>query len=343
MASATDLQKTALRWGILGTARINRAALVSPAQLAGHRLVAIASRDRFRAEAFAQLNAVEIVLDSYSDVLNVAEVDAIYNPLPNGLHGPWNIKAIAAGKHVLSEKPFASNAQEAAAVAMAAQQGNQVVMEAFHYFYHPVAMRMRALLASGELGKLQRVETTFNIPAPSPSDLRWSLPLAGGATMDLGCYCLHAQRTLAEWAEGEPTVVSSRAGLRAGCEEVDEWMEAELEFPSGASGALRCHMAAAGRRALFRIIGTRGVATAVEFVEPHLDDRIFVRTSTDERIERLGTRPTYSYQLDVFENAIRNCSAVPTGVEDAVANMRLIDQCYEAAGLHPRPRSMALG
>ncbi|WP_327096048.1 Gfo/Idh/MocA family oxidoreductase [Nocardia vinacea] len=328
-----------LRWGILGAARINKAGIVEPARLAGHRLVAIAARDRVRAEAFAGSFGVEQVFDSYGAVIDAAEVDAIYNPLPNGTHGYWNMKAIAAGKHVLSEKPFAANAVEASEVAALARASGTIVMEAFHYYYHPVARRMRELLASGELGELRHVETIFAIPAPKPEDPRWSLSLAGGAAMDLGCYCLHAQRMLAEWGGGEPVLLDARAGLRAGLVEVDEWLEAELQFPSGASGRVKCDMAGTRRRATFKIVGSLGSAVACEFVEPHLDDRILVSSSEGDRTEHLGTRATYSYQLDVFIAAVRGYGDVPTNVDDAVANMRLIDQCYSAAGMRPRPRS----
>lgn len=328
-----------LRWGILGAARINKAAIVDPALLAGHRLLAIAARDRRRAASFAELHAVETVLDSYAEVIGSPEVDAVYNPLPHGLHGPWNLKAIAAGKHVLSEKPFAANAEEAAEVAAAARASDVVVMEAFHYFYHPVAQRMRELLESAELGELRHVETVFVIPAPPPEDLRWSLPLAGGATMDLGCYCLHTQRAMAPWGGGEPSLVAARAGVRAGLEQVDEWLTAELRFPSGATGSVKCHMAGERRRATHRIVGSLGEATAMEFVEPHLDDRIVVTTSAGERTEHLGKRPTYAYQLEAFAAAVHDGALVPTDAEDALANMRLIDQCYEAAGLRLRPRT----
>ncbi|WP_109642380.1 Gfo/Idh/MocA family protein [Lentzea atacamensis] len=337
--SASADRASVLRWGILGAARINKAAIVDPAALAGHRLRAIAARDRRRAESFAELHGVETVLDSYAAVIDSPEVDAIYNPLPHGLHGPWNLQAIAAGKHVLSEKPFAANAEEAAEVATAARAGEVVVMEAFHYFYHPVAQRMRELLESAELGELHHVETVFTIPAPSPEDLRWSLPLAGGATMDLGCYCLHAQRSMARWADGEPRVLGAGAAVRAGLEQVDEWLTADLRFPSGATGSVRCDMAGERRRATWKIVGSRGEATAMEFVEPHVDDRIVVTTSAGERTERLGRRPTYAYQLEVFTAAVRDGAPVPTDADDAVANMRLIDQCYEAAGLLPRPRT----
>nr|WP_280495602.1 Gfo/Idh/MocA family oxidoreductase [Nocardia asiatica] len=329
-----------IRWGILGAARINKSGIVDPARLTGHRLVALAARDRSRAEDFARSHGVESVFDSYSEIVESTDVDAIYNPLPNGMHGYWNIKAIAAGKHVLSEKPFAANGEEAAEVAKVALAGNRVVMEAFHYFYHPVARRMCELLTSGELGELRHVETIFVIPEPSPEDPRWSLPLAGGATMDLGCYCIHAQRMLGAWAGGAPILVDARVGVRPGEDQVDEWLEARLAFPSGASGTIKCNMAGTDRTASLRVVGSYGEATATEFVEPHLDDRILVTGPGGTRVERLGTRSTYSYQLEAFTAAVRHRSPIPTDVNDAVLNMRFIDECYVAAGLRPRPRTV---
>ncbi|TDO51443.1 oxidoreductase family protein [Kribbella sp. VKM Ac-2527] len=186
-----------LRIGILGAARIADRAIVDPAHLTGARLVAVAARDTGRAEAFAAEHGVERVHPSYADVLDDPEVEVVYNPLANGLHGPWNLKAIAAGKHVITEKPSASNAAEATAVRDAARERGVTVMEAFHYVYHPVTQRLHQLLAKGELGALQHVETTMVMPPPADEDPRWSLALAGGAVMDVGCYALHAQRMFA--------------------------------------------------------------------------------------------------------------------------------------------------
>lgn len=127
-----------LRIGILGAARIAERALVTPALAGGHRLVAVAARDRDRARAFADAHGVERVVDSYAALLADPEVEVVYNPLANGLHGPWNLAALNAGKHVLSEKPSASNAEEAAEVRDAAEKSGTVFMEAFHYLFHPV-------------------------------------------------------------------------------------------------------------------------------------------------------------------------------------------------------------
>lgn len=329
-----------LRIGVLGAARITERALVDPARAAGHRLVAVAARDRSRAEAFAGRHGVERVAGSYADLLADPEVEVVYNPLANGLHGPWNLAALAAGKHVLTEKPSASNAEEAAEVREAAAKSGTVFMEGFHYLFHPVTRRLHELLDSGELGDLRRVETLVAIPAPEDGDPRWSLSLAGGAVMDLGCYSLHAQRMLARWAGGAPSLVSARGGERAGAPGVDEWLDAELAFPGGATGSARCHMAYDGLEMSCRIIGTKGEASAPNFVLPHLDDRVVVRTADGERTEHLGTRSSYAYQLEAFAARVREGTPVPLDADDAVATMTLVDACYRAAGLPPRPRSV---
>jgi predicted dehydrogenase len=330
-----------LRIGVLGAARIAKLAIGDPARATGTRLVAVAARDRARAEAFADANGVERVVATYDDVLADPEVEAVYNPLPNALHGPWNLAAVEAGKHVLSEKPFAANAEDAAEVRDAARRTGLTVVEAFHYLYHPVTRRLHELLAAGELGDLVRVETTMVMPDPGETDPRWSLSLSGGALMDLGCYSLHAQRVLAHWAGGEPSLVAARAGERPGAPGVDEWLDADLIFPSGATGLARCHMAADRWEMSCRVIGTRGEATALNFVQPHLDDRVVIEIGRDRRVEHLGTRSSYTYQLEAFAAAVRNGATMPTDADDAVVTMGLIDDCYRAVGFDPRPSGSA--
>ncbi len=326
-----------LRIGILGAARIAGKAIVEPARLTGARLVAVAARDADRAGAFAAEHGVERVHATYDDLIADPEVEAIYNPLANSLHGPWNLKAIAAGKHVLTEKPSASNAAEAAAVRDAAVEHGVVLMEGFHYVFHPVTRRLHELLAKGELGELQHVETTMVMPAPPDDDPRWSLPLAGGALMDVGCYALHAQRMVAPWAGGAPKLISARAGERKRLPGVDEWLNADLGFPNGATGAVRTSMAAEVVDFSCKIVGTRGEAFAPSFVLPHLDDRVIVTTKEDHWVEHLGRKSSYTYQLEAFAAHIRSGAGIPIDADDAVATMELIDASYQAAGLEPRP------
>jgi predicted dehydrogenase len=328
-----------LRMGVLGAARIAERAIVVPARLTGTRLVAVAARDRSRAEEFATTHGVERVHDSYEDLLADPDIEAIYNPLVNGLHAPWNLAAIAAGKHVLSEKPFASNADEAEEVRDAAEQAGLVAADGFHWLYHPVAERILELLASGDLGELLKVEATMHIPDPGPDDPRWSLALAGGAIMDVGCYALHAHRVLAHWGGGEPVLAAAHGRERAGAPGLDESAEAELRYPSGATGVARCRMTGQGVEMSLLVTGTKGSVLAPNFVLPQTDDRVEVRTGDSEWVEALGTRPSYAYQLDAFTAAVRDGASMPTDADDAVATMRLIDQWYRAIGLEPRPRS----
>jgi len=331
-----------LRIGVLGAARISANAIVAPARSTGARLVAVAARNRDRAEDFAETAGVERVLDSYQAVLDDPEVEAIYNPLPNGLHGPWNARAIAAGKHVLSEKPFASNAAEAAEIAALALGTNLVVAEAFHYVYHPLWTRIAEILSNGEIGQLQSVEASMSGNSPD-DDPRWDLSLAGGALMDLGCYSIHAVRTLGQFAGGPPVLTSVRGGERAGRPDVDEWVTAELTYPSGAVGVAKCDMDADTMQFRLRVVGSEGEIDAENFVLPHSDDRINVRVSvdgrTDFRVEHAGTTPSYTYQLEAFIRAVREGVPMVTDLDDAVANMEMIDACYQRLEFGPRPRS----
>ncbi|MFF2463013.1 Gfo/Idh/MocA family protein [Streptomyces mirabilis] len=303
-------------------------------------LVAVAARDRDRAEAFTARHGVERVADSYASLVTDPEIEVVYNPLANSLHGPWNLAALQAGKHVLTEKPSASNAAEAAEVHEAVAKAGTVFMEGFHYLFHPVTRRLHELLDSGELGDLRHVETTVAMPAPPDDDVRWQLPLAGGALMDLGCYSLHAQRMLAPWAGGAPRLVAARGGEKARAAGVDEWLDVDLEFPGGATGSARCHMAHRTWQMSCRVVGSRGEATAVNFVQPHLDDRVVVRTAAGERTEELGRRSSYTYQLEAFATHLRRGTPLTLDAADALTTMRLIDDCYRAAGFPVRPRTV---
>jgi predicted dehydrogenase len=340
-ASAVSAARSGpLRIGVLGAARITDLALAQPARVTGDRLVAVAARDPGRAAAAAAELGFERVVGSYAELLADPEIEVIYNPLANGLHGPWNRAAIAAGKHVLSEKPFASNATEAREVAEAAAAAAVTVVEGFHYVHHPVMRRLHELLDCGELGEPSRVETHFAMPAPPDDDPRWSWELAGGALMDLGCYLLHAQRTMAPWAGGEPRVVAARAVERAGRPGIDERLEADLEFPGGVTGLAHCDMAAPDWRITCRLIGTAGEAMAVNFVRPDQDDRVrWIGRDGRSHEEHLGTRSSYTYQLEALRAHLRTGSPFPLDLADAVANADLIDAAYTAAGLTPRTRT----
>ncbi len=318
-----------LRIGILGASRIAEVAIVGPAQELGHRLVAVAARDPLRARVFADKYGVERVVPSYQDLVTDPEVDVIYNPLANALHAPWNLAAVAAGKPVLTEKPFARNRDEAARVAAAADAAGVTVMEGFHYLFHPLNHRAFALASDGTLGDLTRIEVRMGMPAPQSDDPRWSLELAGGALMDLGCYALHVMRRF-----GAPSVVAATAVQRTAG--VDERFEAELVFPSGVTGWTTSSMVDDEYSFTLRLLGTRGEVFVHNFIKPADDDRLTLHTEDGTTVERHGRRPSYTYQLEAFAAHVQQGTPIPLDTADAVANMALIDSAYHAAGMAPR-------
>ncbi|NIL77799.1 Gfo/Idh/MocA family oxidoreductase [Rhodococcus kyotonensis] len=323
-----------LRIGVLGASRIAEEAIVEPANTLGHRLVACAARDRTRAEVFAEKYGVKRVLDSYQAVIDDPEVDVVYNPLANSLHAPWNLAAVEAGKHVLTEKPFARDRAEAFAVAEAAREANVVVMEGFHYLFHPVTQRLLQVVEDGTLGDLRHIDVVMRMPAPEPGDLRWSLDLAGGVMMDLGCYALHALRAFGRFAGGAPTIGAAKAVERF--PGVDESIDVELEFPSGATAVSRNSMIDEDHLFTLRVIGSKGEAFAHDYIKPNKDDRVTVTVGSDTRVEHLGTRSSYTYQLEAFADHLQNGTPLPIGLDDAVDNMAMIDDAYRAAGMSPR-------
>lgn len=319
-----------IRIGILGAARIAPLALINPARdNADVQIAAVAARDAARAQAFAAKHGISKVHESYEALVADPDVDAVYNPLPNGLHGKWTRAAIAAGKHVVCEKPFSANAAEAREVAELAAGSDRVVIEAFHYRYHPLALRVEEIIASGEIGRLKRVEAAVCFPLPKFSDIRYDYSLAGGATMDAGCYAVDIVRT---FGGGTPEVVSAQAKRHN--REVDRAMTAELRFAAGHTGRVRCSMWSMNLLDLSaRVIGDRGELRVLNPVMPQSFHRLTVRSAEGKRVERFSRRPSYAYQLDAFAAAVLRGEPVKTTPSEAVENMTVIDAIYRAAGL----------
>jgi predicted dehydrogenase len=319
-----------LRIGILGAARIAPQALISPAKRNADVVVAaVAARDTTRAASFAAKHQIPRVHDDYDRLIADPEIDAIYNPLPNGLHGKWTRAAIAAGKHVLCEKPLTANAAEAREIAELAAVSDRVVMEAFHYRYHPLALRVEEIIASGELGTLERVEAAMCFPLPKFSDIRYNYSLAGGALMDAGCYAVHMVRT---FGGSTPEVVSAQPKARD--PQVDRAMTAEVRFAAGHTGRIRCSMWSARLLQISaRIVGDRGELRVLNPVLPQMFNRLAVRSAGDKRVESFLRRSSYAYQLDAFAAAVLRGGPVLTPPEDAIENMTVIDAIYRTAGL----------
>jgi predicted dehydrogenase len=321
---------------VLGAARIAPSALIKPARdNADVAVAAVAARDSARAQEFAAKHDIARVHDSYEALIADPDLDAVYNPLPNGLHGRWTRAALAAGKHVLCEKPFTANAAEAREIADLAAASDRIVMEAFHYRYHPLTLRAEQIIGSGELGAIERVEAALCFPLPKFSDIRYNYPLAGGALMDAGCYAVHMART---FGGSTPEVVSAQAKLRD--PQIDRAMTAELRFVAGHTGQVRCSMWSSRLLEISaRVVGDRGELRLFNPVTPHLIHRLSVRSSEGKRVERFSRRPSYAYQLDAFAAAVLRGEAVKTTPEDAVETMTVIDAIYRAAGLPLRQPS----
>ena len=324
-----------LRIGIVSAANIVPEALVAPAAANPQvRLTAIAARDRQRAEEFASTHGVENVLDSYDDVCSSELVDAVYIATPAALHREWTLKALAAGKHVLCEKPIGSNADDARAMVEAGTAAGLVMMEAFHWRYHPIAAMIRRIVTD-EIGPPVRLDASFTVGHIPDDDIRFDVPLGGGALMDLGVYPLQWVRFAAN-AGAEPIVVSAHAGRTRGL--VDVEIEAELSFGRDCSARIHCSMVSGVPfAASLRVEGERGTLLVNNPLAPQRGNDLHITTAAGDRHEKAPLTTTYAHQLEAFVDAVTNGTAIPTGGSDSIAMMTTVDAIYTAAGLGPRP------
>lgn len=325
--------KLPVRIGILGAAAIGPTGLIIPARSVPEaQVVGVAARNPERARAYARKHHLPRVFDSYDALLADPDIDAVYNPLPNSLHAEWTIRALKAGKHVLCEKPFSANAVEAEQMAQVAADTGLILSEAFHFRYHPLPQRIKAIIASGEIGAVRRVETSMCFPLPKLNDIRYQYDLAGGATMDAGSYGISMLRFL---ADAEPEVISAKAKLIS--PQVDRMMEAEFRFADGRTGHFVCSMLS---RIILdmsaTIIGEQGKIHVLNPYHPQWFYRLKVQSRNGGRTERVPGEASYVYGLRAFVKVIRGEGTLLTGPEDAIGNMRVIDAIYTKAGLKPR-------
>jgi D-xylose 1-dehydrogenase (NADP+, D-xylono-1,5-lactone-forming) len=240
-----------LRMGILSTANIAGPFVAGARRAAGVELVAVASRDRGKGEAFARAHGIERAV-SYAELLADPAIDAIYNPLPNGLHAAWSIAALRAGKHVLCEKPLAASEAEAAAMFAAADAHGRVLLEAFPYQFQPQTLEIEGLIRDGAIGEVRSMFAAFGFTMADPANVRLDPDLGGGALLDAGCYPVSFARQV---FGARPARVAAVARFAHG---VDQTLAATLEYPGGAIAQIQCSFATAvHRRAI--IAGAAGV------------------------------------------------------------------------------------
>jgi predicted dehydrogenase len=335
--SATILAPdTSLRFGILGAAGIAPRALIHPIRHGAAprtELRAVAARDHACAKEFAARYGIPCVHRDYQALLDDPGIDAVYIPLPNALHAGWTTRALEAGKHVLCEKPLASNAAEAEQVAHVAANSGRVLTEALHYRYHPLMERVREIIAAGEIGAIRSIDTRFCVPLLAGNDIRYRYDLAGGAAMDLGCYTIDFIRCMS----GDEPVVQSARALLAG-PEVDRYMEACFTLPAvGAEATMRCSLRSAALLSIrATIVGDSGQIQIRNPFLPHFGHRIRVQTPGGMRRIYVTKEPTYHFQLRAFTAAVRGESPNRTDAAGAISNLRVLDMVYAAAGLKRR-------
>jgi predicted dehydrogenase len=316
-----------VNWGILSSARIARNALVPAIEAAENaRLVCIGTPRPDRVAEIAENFAVR-VLPSYEAVLDDPSVTVVYNPLPNGMHAEWTVRALAAGKQVLCEKPFSVTPEECERVIAAAQKADRRVMEAFMYRFHPQMAVAKEALESGRIGEVRLIRScfTFNLP-PTAENPRFQRDQGPGALMDVGCYCVNATRFL---SGGSPAAVSAWATWHE--ESGGDLTTAGVLEYAGHAALFDCSFEAAGRSEI-EVVGSAG---RLEIPRPWLPgvDPAVVRVWDRNDLEELTTEGVNQYELmvEAFSDCILASQAPPLPPEDSLENVRVLEAIRRSA------------
>lgn len=312
-----------VKWGILSTAKIAREKVI-PGMQAGQwcDIRAIASRNKEQAQEAATKLNIPVVYGSYEDLLQDADIDAVYIPLPNHLHVAWAIKAVQAGKHVLCEKPVALSSTEAAQLLKVANQHPQLkVMEAFMYRFHPQWQQAKQWVDGGQIGELRTIHSFFSYYNVDPANIRNKVEYGGGGMMDIGCYCVSLARFI---FGGEPQKVT-------GMVEYDPVMQTDriasgmLQFANGTSSFTCSTQLMPYQRV--NILGTTGrIEIEIPFNAPPKETtRAWLYTKSGREEKVFEPVDQYTIQGDLFSRAILHNEPTPTPLQDAVNNMKVIE------------------
>jgi predicted dehydrogenase len=325
----------AVKWGIIGNANIGRLCVIPAIQNSGNgRLRALATRSASRSQAIITKFDIPCVYENYDDALNDPEIDAVYIPLPNHLHRDWTLKAVAAGKHVLCEKPLACNASEAQEMAEAASAGNVLLMEAFMYRFHPRNRRVKQMVDDGKLGapRLIRVAFCYRMKPDDWHDSenpRLNKHTGGGALLDVGCYAV----SVARWFyEEEPSHVQAEAVYLPNG--VDIHVVGSLRFAEGKLATLEASFISALQQT-YTVAGENRVVELPHdaFIPWEKDTAYFVRDQDDETGKSYLVAGADEYRLMVehFADAVLGKRSLPYAPEESVRNMRVLDALALAA------------
>jgi predicted dehydrogenase len=324
-----------LRWGILSTADIARRKVVPGMRKAARcEVVAIASRDAARARSVADELSIPRAHASYEALLDNPDVDAVYIPLPNDLHATWTIAAARAGKHVLCEKPLALNSSDAQRMIDACREAGVSLMEAFMYRLHPSWVAARELVSTGRIGRLTAVDSWFSYFNDDPANIRNILASGGGGLLDIGCYSVNLSRML---FDAEPIGVEAVI-TRDPTTGVDVVASGILEFETGVA-TFTCSTRVEDDQRV-DIYGTEGrVSVGIPFnIPPDRPTQVFVTSGGDPPVApntevlTFETADPYTVETELFAAAILDRQPVPVPPEDAVANLRVLERIFAAAG-----------
>ena len=314
---ATVSTNEAIRWGLLGTSRINEKLLRGAAGTETAEVVAVGSRSTSTGQAFADAHGIGRVHGSYEALLADPDVDAIYIPLPNAMHHPWTLQAIAAGKHVLCEKPYTRHPSEVDEAWDAAEAAGVVLMEGFMWRHTPQAARLKEL--AGQMGELVHVRATFSFPLTDDSDIRLDAALSGGSLMDVGCYCVSGSRYI---AGEEPDLVYGQQVTTA--DGVDRRFAAYLHFPSGLVATF--HSGFDSFNESLEVTGREG---RIFLPDPWHSTRGLIVVDGEE--QSVEPRNPDQCELEDMAAAIRGEKAPRLGRDDAMGQARVIEALYRSA------------
>ena len=306
-----------VKWGILSTADINRKVIPGAHESPKVDLAGVASRDRARAEAYAQKWAIERAYGSYEELLADPEIEAVYIPLPNTMHCEWSIRAVEAGKHVLCEKPMSRDPAEVEAAFDAAEREGRFLMEAFMYRHNPQTRRLLELLQQGAIGELRVVRSVFSYSLFDSQNIRLQPDVDGGALMDVGCYCVSGSRLLA----GEPEQVWGRQLIG---ETGTDWVfMGSMEFPATVFATFHCATSLPERDEL-EAIGSEG---SLFLDDPwHCNQPgIELRREDGTELIELEREDSYRLELENLSDAIRGEAEPLLGRADAVEQARALE------------------
>ena len=313
-----------MRLGLLSTANINRAILAGAAETDRVDVVAVASRDAARADAYAADHGIATAHGSYEALLADPGVDAVYISLPNGMHHEWTMHALAAGKHVLCEKPYTRHPDEAEEAFDAAEAAGLVLAEAFMYRHHPQTAAVARLVADGAIGRLCAVKATFTFPLRDLSDIRALPELDGGALMDVGCYCVSGIRLLA----GEPEHV--RGEQVTGTTGIDMAFHGTLRCAEDVVGQFEASFRSPQRQSL-EAVGETGVLVVEAPWRRDWGGSVTLRRDGETEVVEVEEADSYTRELENLADAIDGRAPALLGRADAVGQARVIDALYRSA------------